>query len=184
MRENNFRQFARATRTSNKPNNMKYIGRKKKKHVFFHSNLFCSSTGHRHRSLHATAIQGNYFHVTLPGSDNIRLQKRQQLRNMLEKSVFALLKLLALTTRLRLANYFGDSLFISSQRNCSQISGAGRRSEPKPSSQWLHPPAPRGHCPSGAKQWDKRITFPTAGSGNLRNGSFIKHIRDSALFAY
>ena len=50
--------------------------------------------------------------------------------------------------------------------------------------QRLHPAIPRGHYQSGAEQWDECVTFPTAGSGNLRNCSFIKHIRDSALFAY
>lgn len=44
------------------------------------------------------------------------------------------------------------------------------------------PPPPANE--PGAEQWDEYFTFATAGSGNLRNCFFIKHIRDSALFAY
>lgn len=73
MRENNFLQSARARRTSNKPNNLKAM--KKICMPFFHSNLLCSGMRHGDRSLHASAIQGNSFRVTLLRSDNIRLQK-------------------------------------------------------------------------------------------------------------
>lgn len=69
----------------------------------------------------------------------------------------------------------------------SQISGPGRRSEPKPGTQGTRdeggciPPCPGDTISVGQSNG---TTFPTVGSGNLRNCSFIKHIRDSALFAY
>lgn len=53
-----------------------------------------------------------------------------------------------------------------------------------PGQRQLCPTVPRCHYQSGAEQSGERIAFPTVRSGNLRNCSFIKHIGDSALFAY
>lgn len=130
---------------------------------------------YRDRSLHASAIQGHRFHVAPLGPDNITLQERVSLRNTLERSVSCSWS--AHTTGLQLAGSSGD--FIHQSEKSSQISG------PKPGSwvqEWLHPSSP-GNEP-GAEQWDECVTFATAGSGNFRNCSSIKHIRDSALFAY
>lgn len=95
---------------------------------------------------------------------------------MLEKGVFVLLELLVLLGY-NLLVILGI-LFIRQKRapksviqNLALVGESGRI-----------PPCP-GNEP-GAEQQDKCVTFATAGSGNLRNCSFIKHIRDSALFAY
>lgn len=98
------------------------------------------------------------------------------MRNTLQKGVFVLLKLLALLGY-HLLVIFGI-LSISQKRapkSVVQNLALGGESG-------CIPPSPGNEC--GAEQWDERVTFATAGSGNLRNCSFIKHIRDSALFAY
>lgn len=135
------------------------------------SNLLCSGMWYRDRSLHASAIQGHGFHVTPLGPDNITLQKWQSLRNTLEQRCVLLLKVLTLLVILEIS-------FISQKRapksEIQNLAIGGKSS--------CIPPSP-GNEP-GAQQWDECVTFATAGSGNLRNCSFIKHIRDSALFAY
>lgn len=171
VRENHLLQSARARRTSNKPNNTKAM-----KKICM---PFCTVTS---SEVVCDTEIGPYMHLPSRDTDFMSLPWALTISHYKSDSSWETLWGKVCLCCWSCSHYWATTCwlfwgFYSSARKESVVQNLALGSESD-----CITPSP-GNEP-GAQQWDKWVTFATAGSGNLRNCSFIKHIRDSALFAY